>query len=111
VLFESGRAELKPGATSNLGQLVAFLARYPSRTVAIEGHTDSVGGDDYNLGLSQRRADSVRSYLVTQGVDAARVTAVGAGEGTPVATNESAAGRQQNRRVEVIISNPALAAL
>ena len=61
VLFESGRAELKAGATSNLGQLVTFLAKYPSRTVAIEGHTDSVGGDDYNLGLSQRRADSVRS--------------------------------------------------
>ncbi|MDQ1309437.1 MAG: hypothetical protein QG601_706 [Pseudomonadota bacterium] len=111
VLFESGRAELKAGATSNLGQLVTFLAKYPSRTVAIEGHTDSVGGDDYNLGLSQRRADSVRSYLVSQGVDAARVTAMGAGEGAPVASNESAAGRQQNRRVEVIISNPALAAL
>jgi outer membrane protein OmpA-like peptidoglycan-associated protein len=75
----------------------------------IEGHTDSVGGDDYNQGLSQRRADSVRSYLVRQGVDAARVTTMGAGEGTPVAGNDSEAGRQQNRRVEVIISNPALA--
>lgn len=111
VLFATGRAELKPGATSNLGQLVAFLAKYPDRTVSIEGHTDSVGGEDYNLGLSQRRADSVRSYLVSQGVDAARVTAIGAGESTPVASNESAAGRQQNRRVEVIISNPAVAAL
>jgi outer membrane protein OmpA-like peptidoglycan-associated protein len=111
VLFESGRAELKPGATSNLGQLVAFLAKYPSRTVAIEGHTDSVGGEDYNLGLSQRRADSVRSHLVSRGVDAARITATGAGESAPVASNESAAGRQQNRRVEVIISNPAVAGL
>lgn len=111
VLFESGRAELKPGATSNLGQLVAFLAKYPSRTVAIEGHTDSVGGDDYNLGLSQRRADSVRSHLVSRGVDAARIIATGAGESAPVASNESAAGRQQNRRVEVIISNPAVAGL
>jgi len=111
VLFESGRAELKPGAASNLGQLVAFLAKYPSRTVAIEGHTDSVGGDDYNLGLSQRRADSVRTHLVSRGVDAARITSMGAGESSPVAGNDTAAGRQQNRRVEVIISNPALAAL
>lgn len=111
VLFATGRAELKPGATSNLGQLVAFLAKYPTRTVAIEGHTDSVGSDDYNLGLSQRRADSVRSHLISQGVDPSRITATGAGERTPVASNESAAGRQQNRRVEVIISNPAVAGL
>jgi outer membrane protein OmpA-like peptidoglycan-associated protein/outer membrane murein-binding lipoprotein Lpp len=111
VLFASGRAELKSGAASNLGQLVTFLEKYPGRTVAIEGHTDSVGGEDYNLGLSQRRADSVRTYLVSRGVDAARVTAMGAGESSPVAGNDSAAGRQQNRRVEVIISNPALAAL
>jgi outer membrane protein OmpA-like peptidoglycan-associated protein len=109
VLFESGRAELKPGAANNLNQLVTFLGKYPGRTVAIEGHTDSVGGDDYNLGLSQRRAESVRSHLVAQGIDAARLTAMGAGESSPVAGNDSAAGRQQNRRVEVIISNPALA--
>jgi outer membrane protein OmpA-like peptidoglycan-associated protein len=111
VLFTTGRAELKPGATSNLAQLVAFLAKYPNRSVSVEGHTDNVGGEDYNLGLSQRRADSVRSHLVSQGVDAARVTATGAGESAPVASNESAEGRQQNRRVEVVISNPALAAL
>jgi len=110
VLFASGRADLKAGTVNHLDQLVAFLGRYPSRTVMIEGHTDSVGSDDYNQGLSQRRADSVRSYLVRQGVDAARVTTMGAGESTPVAGNESATGRQQNRRVEVIISNPALAA-
>lgn len=109
VLFETGRADLKPGAANNLNQLVSFLAKYPTRTVAIEGHTDSVGGDDYNVGLSQRRADSVRSYLVRQGVEAGRITAMGAGKGSPVASNDTAAGRQQNRRVEVIISNPALA--
>lgn len=108
VLFASGRAELNPGTASNLNQLVTFLGKYPSRTVTIEGHTDSLGSDDYNQGLSQRRADSVRSYLVRQGIDAARLTAVGAGESAPVAGNESATGRQQNRRVEVIISNPAL---
>jgi outer membrane protein OmpA-like peptidoglycan-associated protein len=109
VLFETGRADLKPGAASNLDQLVSFLAKYPARTVAIEGHTDSVGGDDYNLGLSQRRADAVRSHLVRQGVDAGRISTMGAGKASPVASNDTAAGRQQNRRVEVIISNPALA--
>ncbi len=110
VLFSSGRADLKAGTISHLDQLIAFLGRYPSRTVMIEGHTDSVGSDGYNQGLSQRRADSVRSYIVRQGVDAARVTTTGAGESTPVAGNETESGRQQNRRVEVIISNPALAA-
>lgn len=110
VLFSSGRADLKAGTINHLDQLVAFLARYPDRTVMIEGHTDSVGGDDYNQGLSQRRADSVRSYIVRQGVDGSRVTTMGAGESTPVAGNETESGRQQNRRVEVIISNPALAA-
>jgi len=109
VLFATGRADLKPGAANNLDQLVSFLAKYPARTIEIEGHTDSVGSDDYNLGLSQRRADAVRSHLVRQGVAAGRITTMGAGKGSPVASNDTAAGRQQNRRVEVIISNPALA--
>jgi outer membrane protein OmpA-like peptidoglycan-associated protein len=109
VLFESGKADLKSGATGNLNKLIAFLNNYPTRTVMIEGHTDSVGGEDYNQGLSRRRAESVQSYLVGQGIDAARLTASGQGESAPVADNESATGRQQNRRVEVIISNPALA--
>lgn len=110
VLFASGKADLKEGAAAHLNQLVAFLREYPSRTVVIEGHTDSVGSEDFNQALSQRRADSVRSYLVRQGIDAARLTTMGAGEGAPVADNEAATGRQQNRRVEVIISNPTLAA-
>jgi outer membrane protein OmpA-like peptidoglycan-associated protein len=110
VLFASGRAELNPGTVNNLNQLVTFLGKYPGRTVIIEGHTDSVGDDNYNQGLSQRRADSVRSYLVRQGIDGGRITVFGAGESAPVAGNDSATGRQQNRRVEVIISNPALAA-
>ena len=109
VLFETGRADLKPGAAANLNQLVSFLGKYPARTVAIEGHTDSVGSDDYNVGLSQQRADAVRSHLVRQGVQAGRITTLGAGKSSPVASNDTAAGRQQNRRVEVIISNPALA--
>lgn len=105
VLFDSGRSELKLGAASNLDKLAAFLNQYPDRSVAIEGHTDSVGSHDSNLGLSQRRADSVKSYLVGQGVPTSRATTLGKGEDFPVAGNDSASGRQQNRRVEVIIVN------
>ncbi len=105
VLFATGRAELQPGALDNLGRLVQFLNEYPERSVVIEGHTDSVGSDDLNLGLSQRRSDSVRTYLLGQGIEAARVTATGKGERSPIASNDNAGGRQQNRRVEIIISN------
>jgi outer membrane protein OmpA-like peptidoglycan-associated protein len=106
VLFTSGHADLKAGATGNLNKLVAFLNRYPDRTVAIEGYTDSVGGEDYNQGLSERRADAVKSYLTGQGIGSTRLSASGKGESDPVAGNDSAAGRQQNRRVEVVISDP-----
>ena len=109
VLFESGKAQLKSGAAGNLNTLVMFLNNYPNRTVLIEGYTDSVGSDDYNQGLSSRRAESVQAYLVGQGIDRGRLTASGLGESAPVADNESAMGRQMNRRVEVIISNPDLA--
>ena len=109
VLFATDSAELRTGATSNLDPVVAFLGRYTERTVAIEGHTDSQGSDEYNQGLSQRRADSVRSHLVRQGIASSRLSATGAGESAPVAGNDTAAGRQQNRRVELIISNPKLA--
>jgi outer membrane protein OmpA-like peptidoglycan-associated protein len=110
VLFASGTAELLPGAAGNLDQLVSFLGNYPTRTVLIEGHTDNVGSSSSNQLLSERGADSVRSHLVRRGIDAGRLNTSGAGESTPVSSNDSAAGRQQNRRVEVIISNPALAA-
>jgi outer membrane protein OmpA-like peptidoglycan-associated protein len=110
VLFTSGQADLKAGATGNLNKLVAFLNEYPSRTVMIEGYTDSVGSEDYNQGLSQRRADSVKAYLVGQGIGSVRLVAAGKGESAPVAGNDSAAGRQQNRRVEVIINTPPAAA-
>lgn len=109
VLFASGSSTLQPGSATDLDQLVAFLGKYPTRTVTIEGHTDSAGTEEYNQGLSERRAYAVRSHLVMHGVDAARITAVGVGESAPVAGNESATGRQRNRRVEVIISNTALA--
>jgi outer membrane protein OmpA-like peptidoglycan-associated protein len=105
VLFETGRSELKGGATSNLAGLARFLNEYPDRTVLIEGHTDNVGSDDSNFRLSQQRADSVKAYLAGQGIVPARLDASGKGEGYPVSGNESATGRQQNRRVEVVISN------
>lgn len=106
VLFTSGMADLKAGAASNLDRLVTFLNQNPNRTVEIEGHTDNVGSDDYNQGLSQRRADSVRSFLMQRGIGSERIVAAGMGEQRPVADNTSDGGRQQNRRVEVIIANP-----
>ncbi|MFA5496515.1 MAG: OmpA family protein, partial [Porticoccaceae bacterium] len=105
VLFATGRAELSGNAPDRLGKLAAFLNQYPDRNVAIEGHTDNVGSESSNFSLSQRRADSVQSYLVNQGVPGNRLRTSAMGEGSPVAGNDSATGRQQNRRVEVIIEN------
>ena len=104
TLFATGKSELKSGATANLDRLTAFMNEYPKRTAAIEGYTDSMGSDEMNQSLSQRRADAVKGYLVGQGVSSARLSSSGRGENSPVADNESAAGRQQNRRVEVVIS-------
>jgi outer membrane protein OmpA-like peptidoglycan-associated protein len=109
VLFASGKADLLSGASGNLNKLAAFLDKYPDRTVVIEGYTDNVGSEDYNQGLSERRAESVKSYLAGQGIGVIRLSALGKGETGAVGDNNSAAGRQQNRRVEVIISNPAAA--
>jgi outer membrane protein OmpA-like peptidoglycan-associated protein len=104
TLFATGRSEIKSGATANLDRLTTFLNEYPNRTAAIEGFTDSMGSDEMNQSLSERRADSVKRYLVRQGVGSDRLTSSGRGESAPVADNESASGRQQNRRVEVVIS-------
>jgi outer membrane protein OmpA-like peptidoglycan-associated protein len=104
TLFATGKSELKSGATVNLDRLTAFMNEYPKRTASIEGYTDSMGSDEMNMSLSQRRADAVKGYLVGQGVNTARLSSSGRGESSPVADNESAAGRQQNRRVEVVIS-------
>lgn len=103
MLFDSGRSTIKTSAERTLARLAAFLNQYQDRMVLIEGHTDSVGTDEFNMELSQRRADAVRGYLATQGVSPNRVIASGKGEGMPVAGNDSSAGRRQNRRVEVII--------
>ncbi len=106
VLFATGKSDLKVGSTSNLNKLVEFLNKYPDRKVRIEGHTDSVGSADFNQGLSQRRADSVRAYLVQQGISSARLSSIGMGQGQPIADNSTQSGRQQNRRVVAIIENP-----
>jgi outer membrane protein OmpA-like peptidoglycan-associated protein len=104
VLFATGRADLKSGARRSLEKLSAFLHEYPQRSVQIEGFTDSVGTDDYNQGLSERRAGAVRDALTSMGISGDRIQTRGLGKSSPVADNESATGRQQNRRVEVIIS-------
>lgn len=105
VLFDTGLATLKAGAMRTVDQLANFLEKNPTRKVLIEGHTDSVGGDEYNRGLSQRRADAVRQALTDRRITVERIETKGLGEGYPVANNATAAGRQQNRRVEVIFSD------
>lgn len=103
VLFEFNRADLKPGAMRDLDKLVDFLQENPTRNILIEGHTDNVGSDTYNIQLSEQRARSVESYLLRRGVSPARIAARGYGESYPIAGNDSEAGRQQNRRVEMVI--------
>lgn len=105
VLFATGSAELQGGSNRNLEKLVDFLNTYPDRDVLIEGHTDNVGSAQFNQTLSLQRAESVRRYLTDHGVQNGRLTVSGLGLARPVAGNESAVGRQQNRRVEVVIEN------
>lgn len=105
VLFDVDEATLKPGGQRAVTELTTFLNEYPERNVLIEGHTDNTGSDEYNLELSQDRANSVRLALIANGIAQTRIRAVGLGEQYPVAGNETSAGRQQNRRVEVIISD------
>jgi outer membrane protein OmpA-like peptidoglycan-associated protein len=105
VLFNTGSSTLSPGAGRNLDRLVQFLTDHPDRLVQIDGFTDSVGSDAYNLDLSQRRADAVRSVLTSRGISSARVGTQGYGKSYPVADNSDAGGRQLNRRVEVVIGN------
>jgi len=110
VLFTTGTATLNMGAGAQLSKLAGFLNSHPERTAQIEGYTDSVGSEAYNQSLSQRRADAVKSYLVHQGIDAQRLTTTGNGESSPVGDNATATGRQQNRRVEVLIPNSLVSA-
>jgi len=104
VLFDFGKYELRPEAREKLAKLTGIILAHPSLKLAVEGHTDSVGGDEANQKLSQQRADTVRSYLIEQGLQDPSVSALGFGKTTPVADNDTAAGRQKNRRVEIVVS-------
>ena len=105
VLFDTGKSELKPGAARKMDQLAQFLSEHPNRRVEIDGFTDSVGSDSYNEELSLNRADSVKSALLARGIDGSRIATEGYGKAFPVATNNDPSGRQQNRRVEVVIGS------
>jgi outer membrane protein OmpA-like peptidoglycan-associated protein len=104
VLFDTAQYTLKPGAREKLAKVSGIILAHPGLKIDVEGHTDSVGGEEYNLRLSENRANAVRSYLVSQGVNSGIVTASGFGKTRPVADNSTAAGRQQNRRVELVVS-------
>jgi outer membrane protein OmpA-like peptidoglycan-associated protein len=111
VLFDTGKADLSPGAARNLDQLVQFLTEHKDRRVEIDGYTDSVGTDSFNMDLSQRRADAVKSVLVSRGIDSSRISSRGYGKEYGIASNSDAGGRQLNRRVEIVIGGEGGAAV
>jgi outer membrane protein OmpA-like peptidoglycan-associated protein len=104
VLFATGKYDLKPGTREQLAKVSGILIAHPGLHLDVEGHTDSTGSDELNQRLSEKRAETVRDYMVGQGMDSQFLTAKGFGKTMPVASNETAAGRQQNRRVELIVS-------
>jgi outer membrane protein OmpA-like peptidoglycan-associated protein len=108
VLFDFNKATLRSGAREKLARISGIVMAHPSLSLQVEGHTDSVGSDEYNQKLSEKRAEAVREYLTGSGIPPTSVTARGLGETTPVASNDSAAGRQQNRRVELVVSGEAI---
>jgi outer membrane protein OmpA-like peptidoglycan-associated protein len=108
VLFDSGAYSLKSGAREKLAKVAGILVSYPGLNIEVDGYTDNVGGDAMNQKLSENRADSVRGYLVQEGVARASVTSSGLGNSLPVASNDSSSGRQQNRRVELVVSGDAI---
>ena len=109
VLFASNKTDLLPEARTRLDQVAEVLLTTRERNITVEGYTDSQGSDSFNMDLSQRRADAVRSYLVQRGYQADRIQAHGLGKGSPVADNASAEGRANNRRVEIVIQRDAQA--
>jgi len=104
VFFDSGKSALKKGAKTTLTRIADQLKGDDTIKVTVEGHTDNTGGAAKNQTLSEKRAEAVRDFLVSAGVPSDRITAVGKGDTQPVATNKTAAGRQQNRRVELVIA-------
>ncbi|MCK8601514.1 OmpA family protein [Syntrophobacteraceae bacterium DRH4] len=103
VLFDVNSAVLNPGGYTEIDRVAGVLQRYPQTRIRVEGHTDSTGSESYNLRLSEDRANAVKNALLSRGVDPARIQAVGFGEAQPIASNNTEAGRQLNRRVNVII--------
>lgn len=103
ILFDFDSYSLRPAARENLSELAASLIRYPESEVLIVGHTDATGAEDYNQRLSENRAQTASSFLAQQGVDPSRIRSTGMGEMEPIASNETEAGQQENRRVEVAI--------
>lgn len=110
VLFDTAKYSLKPGAREKLAKISGIVLAYPGLRLDVEGHTDSVGSEEYNQQLSENRAGSVRDFLIAQGISRDSVSARGFGEASPVATNDTAAGRQQNRRVELVVSGEIIGA-
>ena len=108
VLFKSGSYELMPGARERLAKVSGIVLAYQGLRLAVEGHTDSIGTDEYNRRLSEQRADAVRDYLIQQGIGSDAITASGFGKSEPVASNDTPEGRQQNRRVELVVSGNAI---
>ena len=108
VLFDTGKYTLKPGAREKLSKVAGILIAYPGLNIAVGGYTDNVGTDQLNQGLSEQRAGAVRDYLVQQGVSTNFVTAQGFGNTLPVASNQNSAGRQENRRVELVVSGESI---
>jgi len=102
VLFEIGKSDLAPGAARNLDKIAQFMDTYPERRAVVEGHTDSMGEEDFNMDLSRNRAFAVRQALAARGISTSRISIEGFGESVPVSSNDSAAGRKENRRVEII---------
>jgi len=101
-LFDFDKAHLRPQGEVKLDHVVKLMQDDPSMRVVAEGHTDSVGSHEYNLKLSERRAETVKNYLVSKGISASRITTRGLGEADPIASNKTAEGRAENRRVEII---------
>jgi outer membrane protein OmpA-like peptidoglycan-associated protein len=108
VLFDTGKFSLMPGAREKLAKVAGILIAYPGLNIEVDGYTDNVGGDEMNQKLSNNRADAVRDYLVKQGVGTNLVTAKGFGNTSPVSSNDTTNGRQENRRVELVVSGDAI---
>jgi outer membrane protein OmpA-like peptidoglycan-associated protein len=105
VVFEPGTTTLSASSSTTIDRLAQFMRDYPERSVRIEGHTDSAGSETANLELSERRAAAVRAQLIARGLEAGRIETLGYGEERPIATNDTPRGRQENRRVEIVVSD------